>query len=97
MGCTEGRNIHIDVRYATDDFNQIRALAVELMGLKPDLMVSNTNLVTAIPQAEVRTVPLLFISVGQPIESGFVTNITRPTGNVTGFAQLGRFYWKRIA
>jgi putative tryptophan/tyrosine transport system substrate-binding protein len=97
LGWTEGRNIQIAVRYATDDPNQIRALAVELMGLKPDLMVSNTNTVTAILQAEVRTVPLLFISVGQPIESGFVTNITRPTGNVTGFAQLGRFYWKRIA
>jgi ABC-type uncharacterized transport system substrate-binding protein len=86
LGWTEGRNIQIDVRYATDDPNQIRALAVELMGLKPDLMVSNTNTVTAILQAEVRTVPLLFISVGQPIDSGFVTNIARPTGNVTGFA-----------
>ena len=86
LGWREGRNIQIDVRYATDDPNQIRALAVELMGLKPDLMVSNTNTVTAILQAEVRTVPLLFISVGQPIDSGFVTNIARPTGNVTGFA-----------
>ena len=37
------------------------------MGLKPDLMVSNTNLVTAILQAEVRTVPLVFISVSDPI------------------------------
>jgi putative ABC transport system substrate-binding protein len=86
LGWTEGRNITADVRFATDDPNQIRALAVELMGLKPDLMVANSNLVTAILQAEVRTVPLLFISVGQPIENGFVTNIARPTGNVTGFA-----------
>src|SRR6266436_2610596 len=86
LGWTQGRNITIDVRYATDDRNQIRALAVELMGLKPDLMVANSNLVTAILQAEVRTVPLLFIGVGDPIGSGFVTNFARPTGNVTGFA-----------
>ena len=86
LGWMEGRNIAIDIRYATDDTNQIRALAVELMGLKPDLMVSNSNLVTAILQAEVRTVPLVFISVASPIGSGFVTNIARPTGNVTGFA-----------
>jgi putative ABC transport system substrate-binding protein len=86
LGWTQGRNIAIDVRYATDDREQIRALAVELMGLKPDLMVSNANLVTAILQAEVRTVPLLFIGVGDPIGSGFVTNLARPTGNVTGFA-----------
>jgi putative ABC transport system substrate-binding protein len=86
LGWTQGRNIAIDVRYATDDREQIRALAVELMGLKPDLMVSNANLVTAILQAEVRTVPLLFIGVGDPVGSGFVTNLARPTGNVTGFA-----------
>ena len=86
LGWTQGRNIAIDVRYATDDRNQVRALAVELMGLKPDLMVANSNFVTAILQAEVRTVPLLFIGVGDPIGSGFVTNFARPTGNVTGFA-----------
>ena len=86
LGWTQGRNIAIDVRYATDDRNQVRALAVELMGLKPDLMVANSNSVTAILQAEVRTVPLLFIGVGDPIGSGFVTNFARPTGNVTGFA-----------
>jgi putative tryptophan/tyrosine transport system substrate-binding protein len=86
LGWTQGSNIAIDVRYATDDREQIRALAVELMGLKPDLMVSNANRITAILQAEVRTVPLLFIGVGDPIGSGFVTNFARPTGNVTGFA-----------
>jgi putative ABC transport system substrate-binding protein len=88
IGWTEGRNIQIDVRYATDDPNQIRALAVELMGLKPDLMVANSNLVIATLQAEVRTVPLLFIGAGDPIGSGFVTNLARPTGNVTGFANF---------
>ena len=86
LGWTQGRNIAIDVRYAIDDRNQTRALAVELMGLKPDLMVANSNFVTAILQAEVRTVPLLFIGVGDPIGAGFVTNFARPTGNVTGFA-----------
>jgi putative ABC transport system substrate-binding protein len=85
LGWTPGRNIAIDVRFATDDREQIRALAVELMGLKPDLMVSNSNLVTATLQAEVRTVPLLFIGVTDPIGSGFVTNFARPTGNITGF------------
>lgn len=88
IGWMEGRNIQIDVRYATDDPNQIRTLAVELMGLKPDLMVANSNLVTATLLPEVRTVPLLFIGAGDPIGSGFVTNLARPTGNVTGFANF---------
>ena len=56
------------------------------MGLRPDLMVANSNFVTTILQAEVRTVPLLFIGVGDPIGSGLVTNFARPTGNLTGFA-----------
>jgi putative ABC transport system substrate-binding protein len=86
LGWAEGRNIAIDVRYASRDRNHVRALAVELMALKPDLMVANSNFVTAILQAEVRTAPLLFIGVGDPIGSGFVTNFARPTGNVTGFA-----------
>jgi putative ABC transport system substrate-binding protein len=59
---------------------------MELMGLKPDLMVANSNFVTTILQAEVRSVPLLFIGVGDPIGTGLVTNFARPTGNVTGFA-----------
>ena len=58
LGWTQGRNITIDVRYATDDREQMRAHAVELMALKPDLMVANSNLVTAILQAEVRTADL---------------------------------------
>ena len=49
-------------------------------------MVANSNFVTGILLAEVRTVPHLFIGVGDPIGSGFVTNFARPTGNVTGFA-----------
>src|SRR3954471_3603490 len=57
LGWTQGRNIAIDIRYATNDRNQVRALAVELMGLRPDLVVANSNFVTTILQAEVRTVP----------------------------------------
>ena len=59
---------------------------MELMTLAPDLMVSNTNLVTTIVQAEVRTIPIVFISVGDPVGSGFVSNEARPNGNLTGFA-----------
>jgi putative tryptophan/tyrosine transport system substrate-binding protein len=86
LGWAEGRNIAIEVRYAINDRNETRALALELMGLKPDLMVANSNFVATTLQAEVRTVPLLFIGVGDPVGSGLVTNFARPTGNVTGFA-----------
>jgi putative ABC transport system substrate-binding protein len=85
LGWIEGVNIHIDYRYPADDPSRIRAVAVELLGLAPDLIVSSTNLVTAILKSEVRAVPLVFLQVSDPIGSGFVTNLVRPTGNVTGF------------
>src|SRR6476620_6930674 len=53
LGWIEGDNLRIDIRYGADDSNRIRALTTELLGLRPDLMVSNSNLVTAILQSEV--------------------------------------------
>jgi putative ABC transport system substrate-binding protein len=88
LGWTEGRNIQIDFRYAADDPSRIRALAVDLIGLGPDVMVSNSNFVTTILQSEVRTIPLVFVSVSDPIGSGFVQDLARPGGNITGFANF---------
>jgi hypothetical protein len=51
LGWIEGRNIRIDFRYASDDPTRVRALAAELLGLKPDLMVSNSNFITTILQS----------------------------------------------
>ena len=61
---------------------------MELLNLGPDLMVSNTNPVTTILQSEVRNIPLVFVSVSDPVGSGFVTELARPTANVTGFANF---------
>ncbi len=88
LGWTEGNNVQIDFRYAADDPARIRALAVELLSLGPDLLVSNSNLVTTILQSEVRGTPLVFVSVSDPIGSGFVKDLAQPGGNVTGFANF---------
>jgi putative tryptophan/tyrosine transport system substrate-binding protein len=88
LGWIEGDSLRIDIRYGADDPQRIRAMAIELLGLGPDLMVSNSNLVTTILQSEVRGIPLLFISVSDPVGSGFVTDLARPGGNVTGFANF---------
>jgi putative ABC transport system substrate-binding protein len=86
LGWGEGSNIRIDVRFPGADAGGVRAALMELMTLAPDLIVSNTNLVTAIVKAEIRAIPIVFISVGDPVGSGFVSNEARPDGNVTGFA-----------
>ena len=88
LGWLEGSNLRIDFRYAADDPARIRKLANELLGMAPDLMVSNSNFVTTILQSEVRRIPLVFVSVSDPIGSGFVKDLARPGGNVTGFANF---------
>jgi putative tryptophan/tyrosine transport system substrate-binding protein len=88
LGWTEGSNLRIDLRFGAGDPVRIRELARELLSLGPDLMVANSNLVTTILQSEVRTVPLVFVSVSDPIGSGFVADLARPGGNVTGFANF---------
>ena len=87
LGWEEGRNIRVDVRrFPGADTDKVRAVLTELMSLTPDVLVTNTNLVTTVVQAEVRTTPIVFIFVGDPVGSGFVSNDARPNGNLTGFA-----------
>ena len=86
LGWEEGRNIRIDVRFPAADAGRIRAILMELMSPTPDVLVTSSNLVTAVVQAEVRTIPIVFLSVGDPVGSGFVSNEARPNGNLTGFA-----------
>ena len=86
LGWEEARNIRIDVRFPGGDAGAVRTILMELMSLTPDVLVTNTNLVTAVVQAEIRTIPIVFISVGDPVGSGLVSNEARPNGNLTGFA-----------
>ena len=88
LGWVEGRNVQVEFRYGGDDPNRIREQARELLQLAPDLIVSNSNHVTAILQTEVRTIPLVFVSVSDPIGSGFVADLAKPGGNITGFANF---------
>ena len=86
LGWDEGRNIRVDVRFPAANADRVRATLMELTSLTPDVMVSNTDLVTAVVRAEVHTIPIVFISVGDAVGSGYVNNEARPDGNLTGFA-----------
>src|SRR5262245_46612480 len=90
LGWEDARNIRIDVRFPGGDAGAVRTNLMELMNFTPDILVTNTNLVTAVVQAEVRTIPIVFISVGDPVGSGFVGNEAHPNGNLTGFANWER-------
>jgi len=88
LGWTDGRNVRIDLRWGRTDINRIRALAQELVGLQPDIIVTSTTSPTAAVQRETRTIPIVFASVPDPVASGIVARLDRPSENVTGFAVL---------
>jgi putative ABC transport system substrate-binding protein len=64
----------------------IRALAQELVGLQPDIIVTSSIPPTAAVQRETRTIPIVFANVSDPVASSIVARLDRPSGNVTGFA-----------
>jgi putative tryptophan/tyrosine transport system substrate-binding protein len=85
-GWSEARNVHIDYRFAPASA-QAQVLAKELVALQPDVIFSHTTPITAALQRESRTIPIVFGSVADPIGSGFVANLPRPGGNITGVMQ----------
>jgi putative ABC transport system substrate-binding protein len=87
LGWTDGRNIRMDLRWAGDDINRIRALAQELVGLRPDIILAGSTPVTVALQRETRTIPIVFTNLADPVVSGIVARLDRPSGNITGFAQ----------
>jgi putative ABC transport system substrate-binding protein len=88
LGWTDGRNVRMEVRWASGDINRIRALAQELVGLQPEIIVTNGTPETAALQRETRTIPVVVAVVSDPIASGIVARLDRPSGNITGFATL---------
>src|SRR6516225_7889871 len=86
LGWVDGRNARVDLRWWGDDINRLRALAQELVGLKPDIILVSGTPATAAVQRETRTIPIVFASVNDPVASGIVVRLDRPGGNITGFA-----------
>jgi putative ABC transport system substrate-binding protein len=88
LGWTDGRNVRMDVGWAGGDINQIRALAQQLVSLQPDIIVTGGTPATVAVQRETRTIPIVFANVGDPVASGIVGRLDRPSGNITGFANV---------
>jgi putative ABC transport system substrate-binding protein len=85
LGWTEGRNVRIDTRAAADA-DQFRTQAAELVALASDVILAATTPGVAAVQHATRTVPVVFVTVFDPVSAGFVSNLARPGGNTTGFA-----------
>jgi putative ABC transport system substrate-binding protein len=86
LGWTEGRNVRMDLRWHGDDTNRIRALAQELVGLQPDIILTCGTRATAAVQRETQTILIVFVNGDDPVAQRIVARLDRPGGNVTGFA-----------
>jgi putative ABC transport system substrate-binding protein len=86
LGWTEGRNLRIDIRWATTNAEQLRKHAAEVVALAPDVIFAANGSASVAPLLEAtRTVPIVFVLVIDPVGAGFVSSLARPGGNVTGF------------
>ena len=85
FGWTDGRNVRIDIRWGEDDADRERQYAAELVALAPDVILAAGTQGLAALQRVTRTLPIVFVGVGDPVGAGFVDSLARPGGNTTGF------------
>ena len=88
LGWNNNRNVQIFARWTGGDTGQIPFVAKELVTLKPDVILAYTTAVTAALKKETDTIPIVFVVVSDPVGDGFVANMARPGGNITGFSNV---------
>jgi ABC-type uncharacterized transport system substrate-binding protein len=88
LGWTLGRNLAIDWRWAMGDSERTRAEATDLVKSAPDALVAVATPSLMEIQRATRTIPIIFVSVSEPVAGGFVASLARPGGNATGFSNL---------
>ena len=85
---TVGRNVQVDIRWGATDAVRSRRYAAELVTLAPDVILSTASESIAALREATRTVPIVFVGVTDPVGAGYVANLARPGGNVTGLAYV---------
>ncbi len=88
LGWTDGRSVRIEFRWAGVNADDIRRHAAELAALAPDVIVATSSPVVGALQGATRSVPIVFVSIADPVGAGFVDSLARPGGNATGFTNF---------
>jgi putative tryptophan/tyrosine transport system substrate-binding protein len=88
LGWTIGRNLRIEYRWSAGDADRIRGYAAELSALSPDVIIAYGGAHAAAVQQAAPTVPIVFLSVNDPVAAGLVASLARPGRNATGFTAL---------
>jgi len=86
LGWIVGRNAEIDVRWASTD--SLRVYSAELVGLSPDVLVGTDTPITKALQSATHNIPIVFVTLSDPVGTGLISNLSRPEGNLTGFTDF---------
>lgn len=87
-GWIEGKTIEIDYRFCRSDPKLVKLYTEELTGLKPDVIFAQGVVGAAAMKQATQTIPVVFVQVQDPVGGGFVKNLARPEGNLTGFTNF---------
>jgi putative ABC transport system substrate-binding protein len=88
LGWIDERSVRLHVRWPGGDLERVRVLAKELVELKPDVLVSRSTPTTMALRGETDVIPIVFVNISEPVESGLTHTLARPGGNVTGFTNF---------
>jgi len=84
-GWIDGQNIRIDIRWGGGETGRMQADVASALSLAPDVIVSGGTPITAELRRNTRTIPIIFVNVGDPLGTDLVHSLAQPGGNVTGF------------
>ena len=85
LGWIEGKNLRIDWYWTAGDIGRTRSNVTELAGRPPDIIVANGRVTLSEAVQAIRSIPIIFVLVNDPVGQGFISSLARPGGNVTGF------------
>ena len=86
LGYVEGKNLVIEWRFADGAYERLPALAADLVQRKVDVIVAPSSSAIRAAQKATATIPIVFLSTGDPVGDGFVASLARPGGNITGLS-----------
>jgi putative ABC transport system substrate-binding protein len=88
LGYVEGKNTVIEWHFADGHYERFPGLAADVVRLKVDIIVASGTPATSATQKATTTIPVVMVNVGDPVELGFVKNLARPGGNITGLSNV---------
>jgi putative tryptophan/tyrosine transport system substrate-binding protein len=90
LGYIEGKNILVEYRYAEGDFDRVPGLVAEVVRLKVDVLVATFSAAIRAAKQTTKTIPIVMVTLQDPVATGIVDSLARPGGNITGLTRLGR-------